>query len=187
MAADSQGNDILAVQVPLTGQVYIADEGTTAPDIHTSTVTLDAGFDPLGLLKQDGGPEWAKTQDGDNIEFWQDGYLLPGVNVYYTLNVNAAEDNPVVNKLVLGVEPDVNGVYHVDGAIAPVIYLVYVSEVFKSGRIRRRLCTNAKVTEVAEDRSTRGEVKGYAITLRIDRDNTTTPPEHFSQFMKLPA
>lgn len=185
MAADAQGNDISAVQVPITGQVYIADEGTTAPDISTSVVTLDAAFAPVGLLKQDGGPEWARTQDGDNTEFWQDGYTLPGVNVYYTLKVNAVEDNPVVNKLVLGVEPDVDGVYHVDGAINPANYIVYVAEVYKSGRTRRRLCRNALVTEVAEDRSTRGEVKGYEITLRINRDATTAA--HFDQYTKVPA
>ena len=185
MAADAQGNDISAVRIPLGGQVYIADEGTTAPDIHTDVVTLASGFDPLGLLKTDGGPEWARTQDGDNTDFWQDGYTLPGVNVYYTLNVNAAEDNPVVNKLTLGVEPDVNGVYHVDGAIAPVTYLVYVAEKYKSGRTRRRLCRNVTVSEVAEDRSTKGEVQGYAITLKVSRHVGTS--SHFDHYVHIPA
>lgn len=184
MAADANGNDITNVRVPLTGQIYLAPAGTTLPTLTGAAVTLNAAFNPVGLLKVDGGPQMARNQDGDDTEFWQDGYTLPGVNAWYDFTFTIAEDNAVTRKLILGVDPDVNDVYAVDAAITPATWCFYTAEAFKSGKVRRRTGANAVVTNVNEDKSERGSVMGTEITMKIARDAALSM---FRQYTYVPA
>lgn len=183
--ADSAGNDILAVAVPVTGFIGIAPFGTVIPTPAAGAeegLTLAAAFKKLGLLKNDGGPQWAWEQSGDAIEFWQDGYSLPSGLANVTLSVTAAQTDAWVRELISGATPDENGYINFDGGGHATQYVVFTEEIFKNGAIRRRVAANVQVQSVVEDRSTRGEVLGYAITFKVNR-SPETGNAHFGEWV----
>lgn len=185
MAADSAGNDIAAVAVPVTGFIGVAPFGTAIPTPASGAeedLVLDPLFKKLGLLKSDGGPQWAWEQTGDPIEFWQDGYSLPSGLANVTLAVTAAQTDAWVRELISGATPDANGYINFDGGGHATQYVVFTEEIFKSGAIRRRVAANVQVQSVVEDRSTRGEVLGYAITFKINR-SAATGNAHFGEWV----
>lgn len=187
MAADSQGNDITQVFVPVTGNIAVAPFGTAIPTpaegaTDPLTPALDAAFKKIGLLKTDGGPQWAWEQTGDAIEFWQDGYSLPSGLANVTLAITAAQTDPWVRELISGVAPDANGYLNFDGGGHGTQYVIFTEEIAKSGAIRRRVAANAQVQSVVEDRNTRGEVLGYAITFKINR-SPVTGNAHFGEWV----
>lgn len=182
---DSQGNDITAVAVPVTGFIGVAPLGTVIPtpvEGAEETLSLAAAFKKLGLLKTDGGPQWAWEQTGDAIEFWQDGYTLPSGLSNVTLAVTAAQTDSWVRELISGQTPDANGYINFDGGGHATQYVIFTEEIFKNGAIRRRVAANAQVQSVVEDRSTRGEVLGYAITFKINR-SAATGNAHFGEWV----
>ena len=182
---DSQGNDIAAVAVPVTGFIGVAPFGTAIPtpaEGADEELTLAAAFKKLGLLKADGGPQWAWEQTGDAIEFWQDGYSLPSGLANVTLTVTAAQTDAWVRELISGATPDVNGYINFDGGGHATQYVVFTEEIFKNGAIRRRVAPNAQIQSVVEDKSTRGEVLGYVITFKINR-SPLTGNAHFGEWV----
>jgi hypothetical protein len=188
MAADSAGNDIGAVGIPLTGFLGFAPTGTTIPtpvEGADPELELDAAFVKAGLLKVDGGPQLAWAASGDPIEFWQDGYTIPSGLADVTLAAAFAQTDPFVRELVYGKVPDANGYLTVDGGGHSIEKIAYTEELFKNGAIRRRIADKVTVKSVQEDKSTRGEVLGYAVVFKISRSETFGM-DHFGEWV-LPA
>ena len=94
--------DLNAVGIPLTGVAAFAPvtEANVIPDtdLGSPTITLPAAYRSLGLYKEDGGPQ-DERDDDDALEFFQDGYKLPG-NSTVTVQIGLAEDNLNVNALI---------------------------------------------------------------------------------------
>lgn len=189
MVADAAGNDILAVGVPVTGSIGFAPFGTVIPtpvEGASDDLVLDPAFVKIGLLKEDGGPQFAWAADGDPILFWQDGYSLPSGLANVTLSITAAETlADQVRAIIAGVQPDANGYLEIDGGGHSQQWVVFTEEIFKSGAIRRRVAPNVTLATSEEDQSTRGEVNGNALTFNINR-SAVTGNKHFGEWV-LPA
>jgi hypothetical protein len=188
MSADAQGNDISAVAVPVTGNLGIAPGGTTFPTPAEGAdpdLVLDPAYTKAGLIKTDGGPQWAWAPDGDPIDFWQDGYSIPTGLAQVTLVASFAQTDDFVRSVIYGKTPDANGYLVVDGGGHATQYVLFTEEIFKNGAIRRRVAPNAQVQSVAEDQSTRGEVLGYAVTFQINRA-TELGNNHFGEWLLPP-
>lgn len=165
MAADSQGNDLSAVGIPLTGFAAVQLDGE--PEFLESvegggaTVALPAGYEKLGLFKDDGGPQDA-TETEDAIEFFQDGYKIAGASTL-TVAITLAEFNAIVRRLISGKTPDENGMILVDQAAPDATFPFFTVTTYKTG-IQVRRNGLARVQAVEPDQDTRGEVKGRATT-----------------------
>ncbi|WEV68718.1 Ig-like domain-containing protein [Bifidobacterium sp. ESL0775] len=174
MAADAKGNDLTAVDVPVTGQIAIAPY--SAANVLTSqmgggkTVTWPQPnpYLWLGLIKKDGG--FSEGQEkGDAIEFYQQGYQL-NASPDMTLKVGLAEFNKVVRKFITGKDPDENGMIPVSTYTPDTKWLLFTEEVFKNGVIRRRNgVIQIDTTEV--DQSERGTAQGRDVTLKWQTDS----------------
>lgn len=189
MTADSSGNNILAVGVPVTGFIGIAPYGTTIPtpaEGASESLVLDPAFKKLGLLKTDGGPQFAYAADGDPIEFWQQGYSIPTGLANVTLAVSIAEAlNTNVRQLIAGTTVDPNGYLEYDGGGHATKYVVFTEEIFKNGAIRRRVCPDVQVGGVTEDQSNRGQVNGQQLVFDINNSDAVNG-KHFGEWV-LPA
>ncbi|MGX1932043.1 phage tail tube protein [Microbacterium resistens] len=186
--ADAAGNDITLVGVPVTGFVALAPFGTVFPtpvEGADPALVLAAAFKKLGLLKTDGGPGWTYEKTGDALEFWQDGYSIPSGLSNVQVAATAAEQNPWVREIKSGKTPDANGYITFDGGGHATQYVLFSEEIFKNGMIRRRVAPNTQVDTVAEDRNTRGEVLGDAITFKVNRSPLVNN-DHFGEWV-LPA
>lgn len=172
MAADSQGNDITAVGIPISGSVGIAPSTTAllTPEAGAEyDLELAAAFRKLGLFTEDGGHTWTLEADGDPIVFYQDGYSIPSGLANATLVVKLAQYDALAQELLSGAVPDANGYILIDAAGHSTEYRLFSEEIFKNGVIRRRQAGKATITGVAVDQSTRGEVNGMEVTFKIDR------------------
>ncbi|KRE72584.1 phage tail tube protein [Arthrobacter sp. Soil762] len=172
MAADSLGNDVTAVGVPVTGHIGIAPFGTAIPTPvagASRSLALAVTYKLPGLLTEDGGFEWSMEADGDPIEFWQEGFSLPSGLANVELKVKFAQTDEIVRSIIRGKTADVNGYITIDGGGTSAKYVIFTEEIFKNGMIRRRVAANATVASVAEDKSERGNVLGYEVTFKIDR------------------
>lgn len=172
MTADSLGNDVSAVAVPVTGHIGIAPEGTTGPtpaEGASTTLTLDPLYKVPGLLSEDGGFEWTLEADGDPIVFWQEGYSLPTGLANVTLVCKLAQTDELVRSIIRGKEADANGYMTVDGGGTSARYSLFTEEIFKNSAIRRRWAPNASVQSVKEDKSERGKPIAYEVTFSVAR------------------
>lgn len=188
MAADSQGNDITLVSVPVHGFVALAPAGTALPtpvEGADPDFVLPAAFKKLGLLKVDGGPGWTFEKTGDAIEFWQEGYSIPSGLANVGFAVTAAEMNAWVREIKSGKTPDANGYITVDGGGHATTYVAFTEEIFKNGQIRRRCAPNVQLDTLEEDKSTRGEVLGDLLTFKANR-SPLVANDHFGEWI-LPA
>lgn len=171
MAADSQGNDLSSVGVPIGGLVAFApyDVASVIPDADMGATPLElpVGYEMLGLVKQDGAPQHQR-EAGDAIEFWQKGYKLAGEGTR-SVQVNLAENNAAVLKLTEGKEPDTNGIIFVDSSLPDARVLLFMATKFKGGA-EDRYNGVAQVTAVEVDQDTRGEVRGRSVTLTWAED-----------------
>lgn len=166
MAADSSGNDLSAVGVPLTGLAAIAPVDAANviadADMGKTPLALVEAYVKLGLYKQDGGPQEARD-DEDAIEFFQQGYKIAGDGTL-TIQINLAEDNEAVNKLIDGKEPNEQGVVYVDSNLPDALWILFVATRFKNGTELRRNGV-ARVQAVEVDQEERGSVRGKSVTL----------------------
>ncbi len=171
MTADSNGNDLDAVGVPVTGTVAFAQASAAnviaKNALGAKPLVFPAGFKKLGLVKQDGAP--AETRDsGDATEFWQKGYSIPGEGTR-SVQVTLAEDNAAVLELTEGKSPDANGVIEVSSSLPGNRFILFESIVFRNGKERRRIGV-ASITAVEPGQKTRGEVPGQAVTFTWSED-----------------
>lgn len=172
MAADSFGNDITAVGIPISGNVGIAPmtaDLLTPEEGAVYALVLDPLFRKLGLFTEDGGHTWTLEADGDPIVFYQDGYSIPSGLANATLVVKLAQYDALAQELLSGAVPDANGYITIDAAGHSTEYRLFSEEIFKNGVIRRRQAGKATITGVAVDQSTRGEVNGMEVTFKIER------------------
>jgi hypothetical protein len=172
MAADAAGNDVSAVGIPVTGFFGFAPVGTNPPtpaEGGSRSFVLPAAFRKLGLLKVDGGFEWTLEKDGDDLEFWQEGYTIPSGLANVTLAAGLAESNAIVRELHTGKTADANGYLTRDGSGHSTEYLFFSEEIFKNRWIRRRAAFGSLLSS-AENKSTRGEVLGYDDVFKMRRD-----------------
>lgn len=188
MAADSFGNDVTAVGVPVTGHIGIAPDGTAVPTPSAGAsraLVLPVAYKLPGLLTTDGGFEWAMEADGDAIEFWQEGFSLPSGLAKVELKVKFAQTDDIVRAIIRGKSPDANGFMTIDGGGTSAKYVIFTEEIFKNGLIRRRVAENASVGTVKEDKSERGKVLGYEVTFKVDR-STALENNHIGEWL-IPA
>ncbi len=188
MAADAAGNDITAVAVPVTGFIGFAPLATTIPTPSpgaSPSYTLPAAFKKLGLVKEDGGPQWAWAADGDPLTFWQQGYTIPSGLANVTVEATLAQTDDNVRQFLYGGTIDANHYTNVDGGGNSTHYVIFTEEIFKSGAIRRRVAPDGNIQSVTEDQSTRGEVLGYDVTININR-NSAVAGQHFGEWV-IPA
>lgn len=170
MAADEQGNDVNLVGIPISGAIALAPAGTAGPTkVEGKDVeyVLPAGFRRVGLVTQDGGPEFTEERDGDPIQFWQDGYSIPTGLSNCTVTFTAAETSALVQELHAGKAPDENGYVEINAGGHANRYVLWLEEIFRNGMIRRRIAYSVTVESFQQVKSERGTVMGYAITLRI--------------------
>jgi hypothetical protein len=191
MSADAEGNDILAVGVPVTGFIGLAPFGTVFPTSAEGAeedLELDAAFVKLGLLKDDGGPQFAWGGTGDQLEFWQDGYTLPSGLADVTITVTAAEAlADQVREIISGETVDVNGYDEIDGGGHAERWVAFTEEIFANGAIRRRVAPNVSLKSTTEDKSTRGTVNGQVLVFEVSRSTALVGTnKHFGQWV-LPA
>lgn len=190
MAADSAGNDIAAVGVPVTGRIAFAPFGTAllspSQGAQADITSLMGAFTPIGLLKEDGGPQFAWAASGDPIEFWQEGYQIPSGLADVTLAITAAEAlRAYVRQIISGMVPDANNMVVIDGGGHATKWVVYTEEIFKNGAVRRRQAPSVQLLSSTEDRSERGGVMGNALQFTINRD--TTIAGHFREWVLMSA
>ncbi|RZT59317.1 hypothetical protein EV140_1922 [Microcella alkaliphila] len=171
MPADSQGNDLGAVAVPITGMAAFAPAAAenviAKADLGASPLVLSTAFKRLGLYKTDGGPAAAR-ESGDEIEFFQKGYTLAG-DGERMVTIGLAEQNPTVQALIEGVEPDTNGVIEVSSSLPDNRFILLVVTRYRNGHEKREIGV-ASITSVEPDQSTRGEVEGQNVTFKWQED-----------------
>lgn len=171
MAADSQGNDLSAVGVPIGGLVafapYAAANVIADEKMGETPLKLPEGYEMLGLVKQDGAPQHQR-EDGEALEFWQIGYKQSADGTR-SVQVNLAENNAAVLKLTEGKTADANGVIYVDSSLPSARVLLFMATKFKGGS-EDRYNGAAQVTAVEIDQDTRGEVRGRSVTLSWSED-----------------
>lgn len=168
--ADEFGNDVELVGIPVSGAIALAPYGTEGPSREAGAnegYTLPPAFRRIGLVTQDGGPEFTEERDGDPIQFWQDGYSIPTGLANCTITFTAAETNPLVQELHAGKEPDEYGYVEVNAGGHAKRYVMWLEEIFRNGMIRRRIAYLVTVDAFQAVKSERGTVMGYNITLRI--------------------
>lgn len=173
MTADSEGNDLGAVGVPITG--FAAVQLTGGPSFVSSAagaatpLVLPAGYQKVGLFKVDGGPQDGGDA-GDKIEFFQQGYKLSGDD-QPTIQINLAQFDALVRKLVTGQTPDANGMVVIKALTPDTVFPLFVATKFKNGWSRRRNGL-ARISAVEIDKETRGEVNGRNTTFEWIDDET---------------
>ena len=171
MTADAQGNDLGAVGVPITGLAAVAplaiENVIAKAELGAHPLVLPPAFGKLGLYKEDGGPTDARESE-DPIKFFQIGYSLAGPGSR-TVQINLAEQNAQVQKLIEGVEPDVNGVIEVSASLPDNRFILLVVTKYKNGAEKRRIGV-ASVTAVEPDQEERGAVAGQNVTFTWAED-----------------
>lgn len=171
MTADSQGNDLEAVAVPITGMAAFAPVALAnvieKTALGASPLVLPVAAKRLGLYKVDGGPAPSR-ETGDAIEFFQKGYTLAGEGTRSVV-INLAEHNAAVMSLTEGSEPDANGVIEVSSSLPGNRFILYVVTRYRGGLEKRQVGV-ASVTSVEPDQQTRGEVEGIAVTFTWQED-----------------
>ena len=171
MTADTQGNDLAEVGVPITGLAAFAPALVAnvieKAALAASPLVLTEAYKRLGLYKVDGGPAPSR-EAGDAIEFFQKGYTLAGDGTRSVV-INLAEQNAAVQQLIEGVEPDVNGVIEVSSSLPDNRFILLVVTKYRNGKEKRQVGV-ASVTAVEADQQTRGEVEGQAVTFTWQED-----------------
>ena len=184
MSADELGNDIKNVAVPVTGRGALAPFGTTIPtpvEGKELSLALDEAFRTLGLRTTDGAPEWAWEKDGDDIEFFEEGYRIPSGLANVTCKMILAETSPFVREVISGKKPDANGYITFDGGGHDTRYVLWTEEAFKNLDVRRRVAPWATVQSAVEIKPERGQPLRYEITFKIER-HASVGGDHFGEW-----
>jgi len=170
MAVDSQGNDLSAVGIPVTGATAWApvdDKNVVTPadgnDPELDLIEAYSAYSKLGLYKTDGGAA-DTSETGDAITFFQDGYALAGDSTL-AVAIGLAQNDTNVLEFITGQKLDANNSMLVDEGFTSEPRLIWQETMFKNRTIRRRNGV-ARITAVAPDKDERGTVKGRVVTLQ---------------------
>lgn len=161
MAKDTQGNNIEAVDVQVTGFAAVNFAATAAPtEAQLTGDSLPTGYEYIGLFLADGG--YAEDTDaGELTEFFQQGYTLRTGDASITGKLTPAEDNDTVWKLT-GI--DTTAWVRSDIAYQGTFGLI-ISTQFKNGNIVTRGGL-ATVTDVAPAAESRGGISSVEISFK---------------------
>ena len=167
MALDSDN-----VRVAVSGAVYVAPTGTTAPT--TSGSTLDAAFVDLGYVSSDGVTENI-DRSTTQIRAWQNGSLVREVTQEgtYSVSMTFIETNEAVLELYYGTANDAG-----EFAIDPTSTggrKSFVVDVVDGDAVERIYIPAGEITALGERTLASGEAVGYEVTLTAyaDADSTT--------------
>lgn len=169
MAADTNGNDITQVVVPVTGFAAINFSATSVPTISSGNA-LPTGYTYLGLFTEDGGPG-EEIEAGDEILFYQQGYSLQGGTQSISKTWTFAEMNDNVLKLM-----GYSGTIGTSAFRSAPMYQGTVGLIWAetsrdySNPDQTNTSTYAalaQVTDVSVSQSTRGEVDSVEITFKM--------------------
>jgi hypothetical protein len=162
MALDSDN-----VRVAVTGAVYVAPTGTTAPTASDST--LDASFADLGYVSADGIAETI-DKSTTQIRSWQDGSLVREIvsEGTYSVDLTFIETKEAVLELYygsaitageLGLNPRATG-----GRQS------FVIDVVDGDSVERTYIPAGEITSVGERTLASGEAIGYNVTITAYAD-----------------
>jgi len=184
MAADSLGNDVTAVGIPVSGFFGFAPKGTVFPtpaEGGVSSFTLPVDFKRAGLQSDDGGFEWSLAPDGDPITFYQEGYSIPSGLATAELVLKLSQYDAVVRELAWGKTADANGYMTIDAGGHSLEFVAWTEEIFKNGVIRRRIA-EISVAGAKVDKSERGTPNGTEMTLKVKR-SASLNGEHIGEWL----
>jgi len=175
MALDSDN-----VRVAVTGAVYVAPTGTTAPSY--SDDALDAAFQDLGYVSADGISE-AIDKSTTQIRSWQDGSLVREIvaDGTYSVSMTFIETNQDVVELYYG------------GSLAAGVMSIdpratggrqsFVIDVIDGTSIERTYIAAGEITSVGERTLASGEAIGYEVTITAYADaSEVVATKLFSEF-----
>ena len=149
------------------GAIYVAPTGTTLPT--DATTTLDAAFENLGYISEDGVTQNI-TRDSESIKAWGgDTVLTSQTDFAETFSFRMIEALNLAAKMVTF------GADNVTGTLATGVTVKtnakelpaqsYVIEMVQNGHLVRKVIPNAKVTELGEIQYVDGQAVGYEPTI----------------------
>lgn len=164
MALDSDN-----VRVAVTGAVYVAPTGTTAPSY--SDDALDAAFTDLGYVSADGISE-SFDKSTTQIRSWQDGSLVREIvsEGTYSVTMTFIETNQDVVELYFGGSLS-SGSINIDPR-ATGGRQSFVIDVIDGTNIERTYIAAGEITSVGERTLASGEAIGYEVTITAYADAT---------------
>lgn len=174
MALDSDN-----VRVAVSGSVYVAPTGTTAPT--TSSSALDAGFIDLGYVSADGITENI-DRTTNQIRAWQNGSLVREVTSEgtYSVELTFIETSEAVLELYYGTE-QAGGALDVDPTSTGG-RKSFVIDVIDGSLVERTYIPAGEITSVGQRTLASGEAIGYQVTITAYADaGSTTFKKFFSQ------
>jgi hypothetical protein len=162
MALDSDN-----VRVAVTGAVYVAPAGSSAPT--TSSSALDAAFVDLGYVSSDGISE-SVDRVTNQIRAWQKGSLVREVTSEGTFSVTMTfiETNESVLELYYGTANDA-GEFNIDPTSTGG-RKSFVIDVIDGASIERTYIPAGEITSLGERTLASGEAVGYEVTITAYAD-----------------
>jgi hypothetical protein len=154
-------------RVWVNADVFVGPVGTPGP---TDTITaLDAAFDPLGLLSEDGLTE--SRADNVTNHYAHGGILVRTTRSQHerTFKVTALEDNATVWALV---NPGSTKSSSAGTTVRTVVIpqpspQAFVIELHDGNIIKRRHIPKAEVTEVGDQTISDNELAMYELTIKV--------------------
>lgn len=156
------------------GAIYVAPTGTTLPT--DATTTLDAAFENLGYISEDGVTQNI-TRDSENIKAWGgDTVLTSQTDFAETFSFRMIEAlNLAAKKVTFGAD-NVTGTLETGVTVKTNAKELpaqsYVIEMVQNGHLVRKVIPNAKVTELGEIQYVDGQAVGYEPTITALPDST---------------
>jgi hypothetical protein len=167
MALDSDN-----VRVAVSGAVYVAPTGTTAPT--TSSSALDAAFVDLGYVSADGITENI-DRTTNQIRAWQDGSLVREVTSEgtYSVDLTFIETKEDVLELYYGAT-STSGQFDIDPASSGG-RKSFVIDVVDGTAVERVYIPAGEITALGTRTLASGEAVGYQVTITAyaDADSAT--------------
>lgn len=162
MALDSDN-----VRVAVTGAVYVAPTGTTAPAYADDA--LDVAFVDLGYVSADGVVETI-DRSTEQIRSWQDGSLVREITSEGTFSVEMTfiETSSAVVELYYGATL-VTGAMSLDPRQSGG-RKAFVVDIIDGTKIERTYIPSGEITAVGERTLASGEAIGYQVTVTAYAD-----------------
>jgi len=165
MALDSDN-----VRVAVTGAVYVAAAGTSAPTASDST--LNVAFKDLGYVHSDGISE-SIDKSTNQIRSWQDGSLVREIvsDGTYSVSFTLIETKQEVLELYYGVDV-IDGEVDIDPRKTGG-RKSFVIDVIDGDSVERTYIPTGEVTSVGERTLASGEAIGYEVTITAYADQSS--------------
>ena len=166
MALDSDN-----VRVAVSGAVYVAPTGTSAPT--TSSSALDAAFVDLGYVSADGISE-SIDRSTTQIRAWQNGSLVREVTAEgtYSVSMTFIETNEAVLELYYGTA-NASGQFDIDPTSTGG-RKSFVLDIVDGSNVERIYIPAGEITALGERTLASGEAVGYDVTITAYADTDST-------------